>query len=176
MIKRDVTAVAVLSLAAIVAALVGCGHKSSTVNQNDDAPARLERVVTGKPVRGTLTLSTTQPGRIEAFEETPLFAKVAGYVDNVLVDIGDVVKKDQVLVKLSIPELVDELEQKEALVAQVAAELEQSQSAIEASIAAAETAESKIHEAEAGGARAEADHKRWESEYRASRNWRQMDR
>ncbi len=159
-----VTVSAYLSLSVLFAATTGCGQGPPAARQ-DNGTAALERVVVGKPVRKILTLSTTQPGRIEAFEETPLFAKVAGYVDNVLVDIGDTVRKDQTLVKLSIPELVDELAQKEALVAQAEAELEQSKSAISATIAAAETAESRIEEADAGTARAQADHKRWESEH-----------
>ena len=164
MIKRYLTASAYLSVAALLTVFAGCGQAPSGAKPGNEA-ATLVRVVAAQPVRKTLTLSTTQPGRIEAFEETPLFAKVAGYVDNVLVDIGDVVRKNQTLVKLSIPELVDEREQKDALVAQAEAELEQSKSAIAAAIAAAETAESKIEEAEAGIARTEADHKRWESEH-----------
>ena len=44
-------------------------------------------------LRKTLKLTTTQPGRIEAFEEAPLYPKLAGYVQQVLVDIGDSVKK-----------------------------------------------------------------------------------
>ena len=75
----------------------------------------------------------------------------------VLVDIGDVVKKDQTLIKLSIPELIDDVEQKEALVAQAEAEVKQAESAVVAASAAAETAQSKIKEMEAGIGRAEAD-------------------
>src|SRR5262245_58437509 len=32
------------------------------------------------PARKTLTRTTTQPGRIEAFEQTPIYAKIEGYV------------------------------------------------------------------------------------------------
>jgi HlyD family secretion protein len=163
MTRPYVTASAYLSLAALLAALAGCGHKPAA--KQDGGTAALQRVVAAKPVRKTLTLSTRQPGRIEAFEQTPLFAKIAGYVDNVLVDIGDAVRKNQTLVTLAIPELVDELEQKEALVAQAEAEVEQSKSAVEAAIAAAETAESRIAEAQAGIARTEAQHERWKSEH-----------
>ena len=164
MTDRFVTLAAYLTLATLLAATMGCRDNASTTKQNAGTAA-LERVVVGRPVRKTLMLSTTQPGRIEAFEETPLFAKVAGYVDNVMADIGDVVRKDQTLVKLSIPELVDELEQKDALVAQAEAEFEQSQSAVAAAVAAAETAKSRIAEAEAGITRTEAENDRWTSEH-----------
>jgi HlyD family secretion protein len=122
-------------------------------------------VTAAKPERRVLTLATTQPGRIEAFERTPLFAKVAGYVEEVKVDIGDAVAKGDVLVRVAVPELVDELHEKEALVAQAQAEVQQAESAITASRAAAETAQSRIAEVDAGLIRAKADVERWKSEH-----------
>jgi RND family efflux transporter MFP subunit len=122
-------------------------------------------VTAAKPERRTLTLVTTQPGRIEAFERTPLFAKLAGYVEEVKVDIGDAVEKDDVLVRIAVPELVDELHEKEALVAQAQAEVRQSESAVAASRAAAETAQARIAEVDAGLIRAKADVERWKSEH-----------
>jgi HlyD family secretion protein len=128
-------------------------------------PAAVDRVVAGKPVKKTLKRYTSQPGRIEAFEEAPLYSKLTGYVEQVLVDIGDIVKKDQLLVKLSIPELVDEEKQMEALVAQAEADIAQSQAAEKASEAAGATAEAKVVEARAGVGRAEAEYERWQAEY-----------
>lgn len=164
MTPRRTAARTILMLASLIAS-AGCGRTPPAAEPDAAGANATERVVAGHPERKTLTLSTMQPGRIEAFEETPLYAKVAGFVDNVLVDIGDVVQKDQTLVKLSIPELVDDLEQKEALVAQAEAEVKQALSAIEASIAAAQTAESRISEAKAAIDRSEADHQRWISEH-----------
>lgn len=143
----------------------GCGHKPAAEKQDAEKVASLQQVVAGKPQRKTLTLTTTQPGRIEAFDETPLYAKTAGYVDEVLVDIGDEVQKDQSLIKLSIPELLDDVEQKEALIAQAEAEVKQAESAVLAASAAADTAQSKIKEMEAGIGRAEADYERCKSEH-----------
>jgi RND family efflux transporter MFP subunit len=161
MIERDFN-LGLLFGAAALAITAGCGHKPSPPGQ----PAALSlAVTTAKPERKTVTLSTTQPGQIEAFEQTPLFAKVAGYVEELMVDIGDRVKKDQVLLRISVPELLDELHQKEALVAQAKAEVKQAESAIEAAKAAADTAQSRIAEAEAGIGRAQADVERWQSEH-----------
>lgn len=136
----------------------------------EDAPPRsaapsIPEVTVALPERRTLELSTAQPGRIEAFEHAPLFAKIAGYVDAVRVDIGDVVKKDDVLVRLAVPELLDERHEKEALVVQADAEVRQADSAVTASRAAAETAEARIAEADAGLMRAKADVERWKSEH-----------
>ena len=110
-----------LTAAAFVVGLLiadnGCRRQTtepaSTPAQSATA---IDRVTAGKPVRKTLKLITTQPGRIEALSEEmpPLFPKLAGYVHEVLVDIGDSVKKDQLLIKLSIPEMLDEVKQMEA--------------------------------------------------------------
>ena len=128
-------------------------------------PTSVPEVTAARPQRRVLTLSTTQPGRIEAFERTPLCAKVAGYVEEVRADIGDGVEKDEVLVRIAVPELVDELHEKEALVAQAQAEVQQAESAITACRAAAETAASRIAEVDAGLVRAKADVERWKSEH-----------
>lgn len=139
----------------------GCRHEPPPAAQAVSIP----EVTAAKPERRALALSTTQPGRIEAFEQTPLFAKVAGYVEEVKVDIGDAVAKDDVLVRIAVPELVDELHEKEALVAQAQAEVQQAESQITASRAAAETAQSRIAEVDAGLIRAKADVERWKSEH-----------
>lgn len=152
---------AILFIASLVAIAQGCHHAAPPPAPIASAP----EVTTAKPQRQPLVLATTQPGRIEAFEQTPLFAKVAGYVDEIAVDIGDTVKKGDVLVRLSVPELVDELHQKEALVAQAEAEVKQAESMITASRAASETAESRIAEVDAGLTRAKADVERWKSEH-----------
>ena len=52
----------------------------------------------------TVRRSTEQPGQIEAYEVTPIYAKVSGYVQKWNVDIGTKVTKGQVLAVLSVPE------------------------------------------------------------------------
>ena len=52
-----------------------------------------------------LERTSTQPATVHAFYEAEIQAKVTGYVDEVKVDIGDVVKKNDVLATLSIPEM-----------------------------------------------------------------------
>jgi RND family efflux transporter MFP subunit len=122
-------------------------------------------VLAGHPQRKNLVRTTTQPARIEAFEETPLFAKLAGYVETVHVDIGDKVKTDQPLVTLRIPELRDEVEQKKALVAKAEAEVKQAEATVSATKAAFDTATAKIVETKAGVARATANLARWSAEH-----------
>jgi multidrug efflux pump subunit AcrA (membrane-fusion protein) len=71
-----------------------------------------------------------RPGyNIEAYERTSLYAKIAGYVQKWNVDMGDSVRKDDILAELYIPEMEVELKQKEASVRQAASEIEQAEAA-----------------------------------------------
>lgn len=131
---------------------------------------RTQRVAAAPPQRKSLTRYTTQPGWIEAYETAPLYSKVAGYVEKVNVDIGDTVTKGQTLVTLWVPELNDDVAQKEALVKQAEAEIKQAEAAVEAAAAALASAKARVQQAEAGRARAQADHQRWDSEYQRIKN------
>ncbi|MEX2316356.1 MAG: efflux RND transporter periplasmic adaptor subunit [Pirellulales bacterium] len=155
-----------LHLLGFLAVVAGCGQKSAADTAADGRVSgpRLERVVAGTPLRKTLRFSTSQPARIEAFEETPLHSKLAGYVDAVLVDIGDRVTKDQVLVRLWIPELAEEVRYKDALVEQASAAIAQAKAAVRTAESDVATKKSQIDEAEAGVARAEGDLARWKAE------------
>jgi HlyD family secretion protein len=147
----------------VLVLLAGCDPASA----QSPAPAggALEVVMAGLPARKTLTLTTTQPARIEALEQTPIYSKLAAYVGEVLVDYGDKVKKDQPLLKLVAPELDADLAQKQALVEQARAQLLQAEAGVKAAEAAVVTATSKAVQAEAGTDRAQSDVVRWRSEY-----------
>jgi multidrug resistance efflux pump len=130
-----------------------------------------------------------QPGTVEAFEETALFAKLMGYVGSVeedpeklariaknapekevwpghdrFFDRGSRVKKDQVLARLSIPELDEEQNQKDARVRQAEAEVVQAQKAHAAAVATVATANALVTEADAGVDRAQANYESWQKE------------
>lgn len=148
-------------------ALTGCEPPRASVAK-PSAPAgaanNAVRVSAGNPVQKTLTLDTFQPGWIEAYEQAPLFAKVAGYVDQLGADIGDRVTKGQTLLKLRVPELADEQKQKEAFVAQAQADLTQADAAIVAAQAAVRTAEAQLAGTQAGILTATGEHDRWRKE------------
>jgi HlyD family secretion protein len=157
-------------LAGWLLGLSGCGPASvpgpgSPDAANSNTRESVERVTAGHPVRTTLTRYTTQPGWIEAFEQTPLFSKIAGYVDEIGIDIGDLVTKDQTLVRLWVPEMQQDVEQQQALVAQAEAEIGQADAAVVAAKAAVQTAAAMVKGAEAGVGRANADLERWSAEY-----------
>jgi RND family efflux transporter MFP subunit len=124
----------------------------------------LDRVVVGNPPRKSLKLFTTQPAKIQPFERAPLISKLSGYVGEVLVEIGDVVKVGQPLLRMNMPELQDEVRQLEALVAKAVAEVTQSESQILAAKAVAESKKVGVTVAEATTGRSEADYQRWSAE------------
>jgi RND family efflux transporter MFP subunit len=155
--------------AAILAALAGCDVSSPAASRQGKsttaAGAPAVRVTAARPVRKTLRLESVQPGQIEAFEQTPLFAKLPCYVEKLHADIGDRVEAGQLLVDLFLPELKDELRQKEAARVQTQAEIELATAAIHAAEAAMATAQANISLTEAGKIRTEADVARWQSQY-----------
>jgi multidrug resistance efflux pump len=85
-----------------------------------------------------------RPGyNIEAYERTPLYARIAGYVKKWNVDIGDRVKKDDVLAELYVPEMDVELKQKEASIRQAAEEIKQAETNVQRAQADLERAKSQ---------------------------------
>jgi RND family efflux transporter MFP subunit len=115
-------------------------------------------------VKKTLQLYTEQPGRVVAFEETPILSKLPGYVESVNFDIGDRVTKGQVLVRIHAPEYRDQLEQKRGLLGQVKAQIKQAEAALVAAEAAANSSRAMVAQAEAGIGRTDAEYARWNSE------------
>jgi HlyD family secretion protein len=147
----------------MLAGLLGCGHPSAATT-TVDAVGPTE-VAVASPVRKTLHYTIEQPGRIEAFEQTPIYARVAGYVSAVKVDVGTRVKRGDLLAELDVPELVEEHKRKEALVVQARlgiAQAEQNERVAEASTTSARAG---VEVAHAMQTKAVAVLERWRSEY-----------
>jgi len=145
----------------------GCSSNDATgpAGNAGAAPAStLDRVTAGVPTKKTLQLFSEQPGRVIAFEETPILSKLPGYVESVQFDIGDKVSKGQVLIRIHAPEYKDQLEQKRGLLGQAAAQVKQTEAALVAAKAASNSSISMVAQAEAGVGRTDADYARWESE------------
>src|SRR5205085_10254533 len=105
-----------------------------------------------------------QPGRVEALAQTPLHAKVAGFVAAWHKDIGDAVEAGTPLADIAVPELDQGLLQKQAALAQATAEVTQAKKLLEAAGANTGSAAAAVAEAEAGRLRARANYDRWQSE------------
>ena len=141
----------------LVGGAVGCRREGAATSSPGpatvEAPAPVVRVV--KPERKTVRRSIEQPGfNVEAFEETPLYARVTGYVGKWHADLGDRVKKGDVLAELSAPEMEEDLKRKEAAVRQAEAQIKQAQAGVlgaEAQLARAKSQYERIGKIGQGG-------------------------
>lgn len=140
----------------------GCYRHSTAATTVAVAPT--PKVSVSRPERCVFRHVVQQPAWVNPFEETPIYAKIAGYVQEVNAEIGSRVKKNDVLINLWVPEMVQELKQKDAMVAQAKIEIDQAESAVSVAKARLQTATSLVAEAKAGAKRAAAQNERWKSE------------
>ena len=134
--------------------LAGCGK---TEKESPAEPKPVE-VAVAKPKSAAIHRQVRQPGYIEAWEQTAIFPKIAGFVLDWNVDIGDPVDKNKVLAELYVPEVVEEVSLK-------AAQVMLAKEAFEAAKARVLTATAWIEEARAGLQRAQANHRFWQLEH-----------
>ncbi len=147
-------------------ALGGWGWRGTTeasLPKTDSVAGHVVSIV--RPQRKVLHRIIEQPGHIQAFEQTPIYARIPGYVGEVCVDMNARVKKDEVLAKLAVPEMESEYRHKKNLVIQANAELEQARHTLEVAKANLAVAQAQIAEAESGCKRAMADYERWKGEF-----------
>src|SRR6202162_1218730 len=70
------------------------------------------------PQRGQSSSDLTLPGMIQAFSQSPMYARVDGYVRTWYVDIGAHVTKGQLLAEIDAPEVDQQLNQARAMLSQ----------------------------------------------------------
>lgn len=108
--------VAVVLVAALVFVL-GRARRDAAATERQD---RLEASAAGAPVRTVKvtpappTRTIDLPGDVRAFRQTTIYAKVSGYLREVRVDRGDVVKVNDVIGVVSVPETDQQLSGLEA--------------------------------------------------------------
>ncbi len=163
--RRETARLAALGTLALLGS--GCGGTAGEGAAKAEAtgPATVARVATVAPERMTVRRTTEQPGQIEAVELTAMHAKLAGYVEAVSADIGDRVKKGQVMARLRVPEVEADSKQKRAMVEEALALAKQAEATVDVARAGVASAEAKVREVQAGTRRAEADVARWRAEF-----------
>jgi RND family efflux transporter MFP subunit len=101
-----------LFVGAMLLSAAGCqGSRAATLG-SASAPA----VAVAKTARADLSQTLTLEAEFRPFQEIDVHAKVAGYLKKIYVDVGDRVKAGQVLAVLEIPELLDDVQQDEAVI------------------------------------------------------------
>ena len=105
-----------------------------------------------------------QPSFIESYERTSIYPKPTAYIQHWIVDIGDKVKKDDVLATLFAPELVEELGTKKADVVLDRERIALAKEAVEVAKADVKAAEARVKEAEEMLNKYQAEVERWDTE------------
>jgi HlyD family secretion protein len=145
-----------LVLAGVV--LSGC-HKEKTPSISvTEAP--IVRLM--KPPIRKIVRNVGQPSFVEAYERTSIYPKMTGYIGKWNVDIGDKVKKDQVMATLLVPELEEEYETKKFLVMLDEKKIDLAQQVVKVAEAEIKSADAKLDETKANLDKYEADVKRWD--------------
>lgn len=85
----------------------------------------LVRVAAVRPSDDIVKVSL--PATTTAFDVADIFARASGYIETREADIGDKVKKGQLLAKIAVPELDDQILQAQATLGQFKAALQQAQ-------------------------------------------------
>ncbi len=95
-------------------------------------PAAEAPLVAVVPVtRGEIYREVSFDAELRPYKEIELHARATGYLDKMLVDAGDVVKEDQLIAALDVPELKFDLQNAEASERRAKAEMEKATSAYE---------------------------------------------
>jgi multidrug efflux pump subunit AcrA (membrane-fusion protein) len=96
------------------------------------------------------------PGRVEAAEQAELYSRIVGYVQRINVDIGDRVRKGQLLAELAVPEMEADLRRKEALLVQADAEIQHAEQLVQEARATLAGADAEVRQSELGVKQAQA--------------------
>jgi RND family efflux transporter MFP subunit len=114
--KRGVL-VAVIALA-IVVAIVLAGliprWKATAALRNQTHDLAISSVAVMHPNMGAPQNEVILPGNIQAFEDSPIYARTNGYLKRWYVDIGAQVKAGQLLAEIETPEVDQQLDQARA--------------------------------------------------------------
>jgi len=116
-------ALCVLAIAFALGYLPRRGKRAALQASAESAQRALPRIEVVAPKVGASDRALELPGAVRPLQETVLFARASGYVRAWRVDIGDKVKKGEILAEIETPELDQELSQAQAQLLQTRASL-----------------------------------------------------
>ncbi|MGO9916880.1 MAG: efflux RND transporter periplasmic adaptor subunit [Isosphaeraceae bacterium] len=146
-------------LAALVAP--GCGHETKVDFTTVSKPPTVQ--ILNPPLRNIIRV-VGQPSFIEAYERTSIYPKPTAYIEKWNVDIGDKVKKGDVLATLFVPEMVEDYGTKNATVKLDEQRIELALKVVKVAHADVQAAEARLAEAKAILDKYVAEVERWDSE------------
>lgn len=121
-IAESPRAVVLVLLTALSVASCGKSEGSAKTAATD-----LPSVAVAKAEKADLSHNLTLTGEFKPYQEVDLMAKVAGYVRQINVDIGDRVREGQLLATLEVPEMTDEINKANAEIDRAQAQVVQAQ-------------------------------------------------
>jgi HlyD family secretion protein len=144
-----------------VLAAPGCEGepKSNYTSVSEPAIVRLIQ----PPVR-TIVRVVGQPSFIQSYERTSIYPKLTAYIEKWIVDIGDKVKKGDVLATLFVPELVESFGTKKATVVLEKERIELARKVVDVAEADVKAAKAHVAEARASLVKFQTETDRWDSE------------
>jgi HlyD family secretion protein len=150
-----------LALAAFAALAPGCGAEPKIdFTRVSDPP--VIRVIE-PPVRNIVRV-VGQPSFINSYERTSIYPKLTAYIEKWIVDIGDKVKKGDVLATLFVPELVEDYGTKTATVELDKQRVDLARKMVDVAEADVKSARARLDEAKAILAKFKAEVDRWDTE------------
>ncbi len=126
----------VLVLLAIAAAVViyrgvDARTKAAAAVKQETMELAVPTVAVAHPRRGSMENEVVIPGNMQAFIDSPIYARASGYLKAWHADIGARVKTGQALAEIEAPELDHQVEQAKAAVEQARAALDQAQASLQ---------------------------------------------
>jgi RND family efflux transporter MFP subunit len=103
----------ILLMVALILAVWGVASRVYSRNQlgQETAQEAIPVVIVEKPSASPPSEDLVLPGSVQAFVEAPIFARTSGYLRTWYTDIGDAVKKGQLMAEIETPEVDQQLRQ-----------------------------------------------------------------
>jgi len=139
----------------------GCHHEKRSDYTSASKPPTV-RIV--HPEVRKIVRVVGQPSFIEAYERTSIYPKLTAYIEKWIVDIGDKVKKGDVLARLFVPEVVEDFGTKKATVKLDEDRVDLALKMVDVAEANVQAARARLDEAQAILGKYQAEVDRWDSE------------
>ena len=133
---------------------------SAASGQTATPPIRVETI---RASRQALTRTLRMPATLVPYESADLYAKTSGYVETVNVDIGSRVKRGDPLLTIDVPEMMDDLNQAQAVLSAKQAKVRALESKVTQAEAMIVTARAEVGRYVAEEALARLTHERQEA-------------
>ena len=137
--------------------VAGCAEEEQTAPSLLEPPA-FEVI---RPGLRNIVRVVGQPSFVQSYERTSIYPKMTAYIEKWNVDIGDKVRKGDILADLFVPELREQWQTTKSTVGYRAEQVRAARVKVEVATADVQAARARLEEAQAILAKYEAEVKRW---------------